>query len=970
MAEAGSSPRTALPERPENAVESASSFELGAPGAGEISLGDCPPTEAALPGDVGEDPTVISKRPPVVAPVATRGPVSSDLGRLLIGERLNHFELLSYVGGGGMGAVFRARDSMLNREVALKVLSRDQGADDETRRRFQNEAQSAARLDHDNIARVYYVGEDQGLNYIAFEFIEGVNLRDLVEQRGPLPLPEAISYTLQVAEALAHASSRDVVHRDIKPSNVIITAHGRAKLVDMGLARLHQVDRSADDLTASGVTLGTFDYISPEQAYDPRSADVRSDIYSLGCALYFMLTGQPPFPEGTVLQKLLQHKSEPPPDPRDFNRDLPDALAAILHRMLAKAPTERYQTAQDLIGQLQGLADRYGGLPVAPRAAPWTVPAPTAPAWLDRHLPWLLPVGVLVAVVAGLEYLGAQTNRAHDENPAAVRVASRSDGPTLAPESAERATKPPSSREAKHRPEREPVATKGKANATGASSPNKVPSAVDDAPSPDAASANDKSIAGADVSSPDHDQRNGSGKDGDPATQSPPADDDHAAIDSNSGAGAAEPTTAASDNVDAEPFPQDDGNAREPRGYPAPQPGLLIVTGKPGEYEPGVFSNLSAACAKAKDGDAIELCFNGRRKEMPVAISNLSVTIRAGKGFSPVVAFQPNDIDPVRYPRAMFAVSGGHLKLVNLSLELNVPRIASTDPWALVETRLARDVEVEKCVLTIRNATDQFASFHRGVAFFNVKGAPGADSMMKSSMGMTWEPVRIRLEDCVIRGEASLLAVNDMQPVNLLWRNGLLASSESLLQVNGSARQATPGDEVKLELRHLTASVRGGLCRFDGLPEAPSMLKARVWCSDCIVIGGLDAVLVEQLGVEPVPSQQQRLAWEGDHNFYQGFATFWRIKDRSSSKAPQGHSFEQWRMHWTEQHEAKPTWGGVAWKRSPPLDRPAHTYLPADFALDDRDDDNHARGGASDGQDAGLDVARLPAVRSEPQAGH
>ncbi len=250
MAEAGSSPRTALPERPENAVESASSFELGATGAGEVSLGDCPPADAALPGDVGEDPTVISKRPPVVAPVATRGPVSSDLGRLLIGERLNHFELLSYVGGGGMGAVFRARDSMLNREVALKVLSRDQGADDETRRRFQNEAQSAARLDHDNIARVYYVGEDQGLNYIAFEFIEGVNLRDLVEQRGPLPLPEAISYTLQVAEALAHASSRDVVHRDIKPSNVIITAIGRAKLVDMGLARLHQVDRSADDLTA------------------------------------------------------------------------------------------------------------------------------------------------------------------------------------------------------------------------------------------------------------------------------------------------------------------------------------------------------------------------------------------------------------------------------------------------------------------------------------------------------------------------------------------------------------------------------------------------------------------------------------------------------------------------------------------------------------------------------------------------
>ena len=249
-----------------------------------------------------------------------------EVGKMLEGERLGQFVLERYVGGGGMGVVFKALDTTLNREVAVKVLAHSQSHDEETLRRFKNEAQSAARLDHENIARVYYVGEDRGVHYIVFEFIEGVNIRDLVQQQGPLSLADAISYTLQVAEALAHASQRDVIHRDIKPSNVLITPEGRAKLVDMGLARLHQVEHPDNDLTASGVTLGTFDYISPEQARDPRSADVRSDLYSLGCSFYFMLTGRPPFPEGTVLQKLLQHQSEDPDDPRQFRPDLPNEI--------------------------------------------------------------------------------------------------------------------------------------------------------------------------------------------------------------------------------------------------------------------------------------------------------------------------------------------------------------------------------------------------------------------------------------------------------------------------------------------------------------------------------------------------------------------------------------------------------------------------------------------------------------------
>ena len=242
-----------------------------------------------------------------------------------------------------MGAVFRAWDTDLHRTVAVKVLSLRQGTDTEGQRRFQTEARSAARLDHPNIARAHYVGEDRGIRYIVFEYIDGTNVRDLVYGTGALPLADAINITLQIAGALTHAWEREVVHRDIKPSNIIIAHDGLAKLVDMGLARLEYIDHAEHEETATGVTLGTFDYISPEQARNPRDADIRSDIYSLGCTLFFMLAGRPPFPEGTVLQKLLAHQSDPPPDVRQLRPDVPEMVAAVLATMLAKRPKTAFR---------------------------------------------------------------------------------------------------------------------------------------------------------------------------------------------------------------------------------------------------------------------------------------------------------------------------------------------------------------------------------------------------------------------------------------------------------------------------------------------------------------------------------------------------------------------------------------------------------------------------------------------------
>jgi hypothetical protein len=355
---------------------------------------DAPPTD--------DSPTIISSSrptidlPPVakenVTDLAARGAAGDGLVASLRGRRLAHFELIEPIGVGGMAAVLRARDTQLDRQVALKILPPEMAADPDNVQRFHQEAKAAARLDHENIARVFFCGEDQGLHFIAFEFVEGENLRALLERRGRLPVPEAVRYVLQVATGLEHAAARGVVHRDVKPSNIIISPNGRAKLVDMGLAR--NIERSGD-LTHSGVTLGTFDYISPEQALEPREADARSDIYSLGCTFYHMITGQVPVPEGTAAKKLHHHQHVAPIDPRQLNPDIPDEIAVILGRMMAKDPRARYQRPLQLVQHLMQAARHVGVADDLPEGVLFVdAPLPAGP----RSRPLLIVSMVVLAL--------------------------------------------------------------------------------------------------------------------------------------------------------------------------------------------------------------------------------------------------------------------------------------------------------------------------------------------------------------------------------------------------------------------------------------------------------------------------------------------------------------------------------------------------------------------------------------------
>jgi eukaryotic-like serine/threonine-protein kinase len=345
------------------------------------------------------DATVLSNRPPIgeQKEPASRPPRTEPTAEL-VGKSLGPFHLHRYIGGGGMGAVFEATDLELDRTVAVKVLNPRRNAD--SSRRFRIEAQSAARLNHDNIARLYQVGDHQGWEYIVFEFVEGDNLRDLVARIGPLPVARAISILVQIAAALDHACGQGVIHRDIKPSNILITTDSRAKLVDMGLARLRIVEDDANDHTESGVTLGTYDYISPEQGKDPRNVDVRSDLYSLGCTAYFMLTGRPPFPDGTPLQKLLRHAGEAVDEIRTLRPDIPPALAACVHKLLEKSPERRYQWPRTLHTDLQVIGHSLGmsvqALPQHITLARREVPA------RHRALPWLLPLAILLLITSFL----------------------------------------------------------------------------------------------------------------------------------------------------------------------------------------------------------------------------------------------------------------------------------------------------------------------------------------------------------------------------------------------------------------------------------------------------------------------------------------------------------------------------------------------------------------------------------------
>jgi serine/threonine-protein kinase len=271
------------------------------------------------------------------------------LGPYLVLERLGH---------GGMGEVLKARHTRMGRLVALKVIRADRLTRTRAVPRFEREVQSVARLDHPNIVHAYDAGVLDDALFLAMEYLEGTDLKRLVRAQGPLQAAKACDYARQAAEGLQHAWERGVVHRDVKPSNLFLARGEVVKLLDMGLARL--LEEEANLLTRRGVPLGTASYQAPEQILDAGAADVRSDLYGLGCTLYFLLTGRPPFVEGTAVHRMLAHLREEARPVESLRKDLPPGLGKVLRKLMAKRPADRYQSPAEFVERLTGVLGGVG----------------------------------------------------------------------------------------------------------------------------------------------------------------------------------------------------------------------------------------------------------------------------------------------------------------------------------------------------------------------------------------------------------------------------------------------------------------------------------------------------------------------------------------------------------------------------------------------------------------------------------
>ncbi len=317
--------------------------------------------------------------PTLASQLVQRGMLTKyQAGRIAAGRPrglvLGKYTIQDKIGEGGMGEVFVAEHRRMRRPVVVKILHSRAMSSRQSARRFQREVEAAARLHHPHIVTAFDADEEDGVHFLVLEYVEGEPLGEVVTRDGPLPLEVALSYVLQAALGLEYAHSQGIIHRDIKPNNLLVDRGGTVKILDMGLARFDDGSRStvvegSDGLTRRNQIVGTVEYMAPEQVDDSSAADGRSDIYSLGCTLFRLLAGRPPYEGDSVVQTLLAHRVEPIPSVRKLRPDAPRMLDQVLQRMMAKSPADRYANATELVEALRQClteVQQIAGSPVSP----------------------------------------------------------------------------------------------------------------------------------------------------------------------------------------------------------------------------------------------------------------------------------------------------------------------------------------------------------------------------------------------------------------------------------------------------------------------------------------------------------------------------------------------------------------------------------------------------------------------------
>ncbi len=806
-----------------------------------------PPPPPVNAEQIAEAKTVIRDSSRIEGNLRSLGGTPAAVAKILQGKHLDHFLLEEMIGGGGMGAVFRAHDEQLDRTVAIKVIP-FVGEDVDLQRRFRNEAKSAAKLDHPRIASIFGVGQHGDWYYIIFEYIRGTNVRDLVTKGGVLSIDDAVYYTCELAAALQHAADRGIVHRDIKPSNVLIGQDNNIKLVDMGLARSDNLELS-EDMTASGVTLGTFDYISPEQAHDPRDADLRSDLYSLGCTLYFMLTGSPPYPGGTMLQKLLSHGNAPPPDPRELRPEVSAELAAVIQNMLAKDPDARYQNANDLIADLRTVSFREG-LVRAQGTQAIVVQEPSAIlSWLQRHAPWLIALSLLLASAVWLQRDSSSSREEFSLTPPPTAKPPQpfvpgSGGDDAVSLDVEAETPPGSSEDSDN---------------TGMTLPSDVTTAVPDSAPPSLRN----------VPIPPELE-----------TDSMPIVEGDEPEAFQLGSAPQEPNDPSMRATGDIEFGIGDPGAVEPLlTEPVIAPHVIRVLGQregmdllsdPGQrYEDGVL--LSPSLSEALD---LAHKYGAHRVEIaapliysePLTINSDGLLITSTMAGGSVVAIRPQDIATMERAK-MISLGSNRIEMDDLHFVWDVSS-GLIEGGALISLNDNRLIRLNDCSITINNpaAVDE-------VYAFDVVTDPEAIDWTdrdKTLGGRETLPlVAIELNNVIVRGQITMVHLDFATELQLQWDNGLLAVSGRMIDCAG-ARMEPPvtAGPMKLSLTRLTARIPLGLMRMRlGVSGQYPLVIDRAARHSVFVVDQ-DRPYVEILGLKSMTNQPSLLKLRGEANVY------------------------------------------------------------------------------------------------------
>jgi serine/threonine protein kinase len=353
------------------------------------------------------------------------------------------YVVLEKLGQGGMGIVYKAHHRRMNRLVAIKILPTALMKSPGAAERFQREVQVAAKLTHPNIVIAYDASEYQGMYYLVMEYVDGADLATLIRSGGPLSVARALRAILQVARGLQAAHEKGVIHRDIKPSNLLLDKKGTVKILDMGLARLTSAARALEDgvdrLTNSGQVMGSCDYMAPEQAEDTHKADHRSDIYSLGCTLYRLLTDKTPYHGESLMQMLLAHREAPIPSLCQARSDVPVELDRVFQKLVAKRPEDRYQSMAEVVAAVEGILywgrDDLSGAsslaPLAQGAASGRLDRPSTIGFRRRwskvtarwrrlrrsSLFWIALVVVVAAILLGMAFLNSGGDEGNTSEP-------------------------------------------------------------------------------------------------------------------------------------------------------------------------------------------------------------------------------------------------------------------------------------------------------------------------------------------------------------------------------------------------------------------------------------------------------------------------------------------------------------------------------------------------------------------------